>query len=68
MVKLFIVKKDPSLTAEEVKAYAKANLTGYKHPKYVEFRAELPKSNVGKILRKDLRDQELNKKGQTQHG
>ena len=68
VVKLFIVKKDPSLTAEEVKAYAKANLTGYKHPKYVEFRAELPKSNVGKILRKDLRDQELNKKGQTQHG
>jgi long-chain acyl-CoA synthetase len=67
VVKLFIVKKDPSLTAEEVKAYAKANLTGYKHPKYVEFRDELPKSNVGKILRKDLREEEI-KKGQHQNG
>ncbi len=63
VVKVFIVKKDPSLTAEEVKAHAKANLTGYKLPKYVEFRDELPKSNVGKILRKDLREQEM-KKGQ----
>lgn len=53
--KLFIVKKDPSLTAEEVLAYTRANLTGYKQPKYVEFMDELPKSNVGKILRKDLR-------------
>lgn len=53
--KLFIVKKDPSLTAEEVLEYAKNNLTGYKRPKYVEFMDELPKSNVGKILRKDLR-------------
>jgi long-chain acyl-CoA synthetase len=53
--KLFIVKKDPSLTAEEVLEYAKNNLTGYKRPKYVEFIDELPKSNVGKILRKDLR-------------
>jgi len=67
VVKLFIVKKDPSLTVEEVKAYAKANLTGYKLPKYVEFRDQLPKSNVGKILRKDLRDEDL-KKGQSQHG
>ncbi len=66
VVKVFIVKKDPSLTVEEVKAFAKANLTGYKLPKYVEFRSELPKSNVGKILRKELRDQEL-KKGQTQN-
>lgn len=53
--KLFIVKKDPSLTVEEILAYAKENLTGYKRPKYVEFMTELPKSNVGKILRKDLR-------------
>ena len=53
--KLFIVKKDPSLTAEEVLEYTKKNLTGYKQPKYVEFLDELPKSNVGKILRKDLR-------------
>ena len=53
--KLFVVKKDPSLTTEEVLAYAKENLTGYKRPRYVEFLDELPKSNVGKILRKDLR-------------
>ncbi len=66
-VKVFVVKKDPSLTDEELKSYAKGNLTGYKLPKFVEFRQELPKSNVGKILRKDLRDQEL-KKGQVQNG
>lgn len=53
--KLFIVKKDPSLTTEEIIAYAKQNLTGYKCPRYVEFMDDLPKSNVGKILRKDLR-------------
>ncbi len=53
--KLFVVKKDPSLTTEEVLAFAKENLTGYKRPRYVEFLDELPKSNVGKILRKDLR-------------
>ena len=53
--KLFVVKKDPSLTTEEILAFAKANLTGYKRPRYVEFMDELPKSNVGKILRKDLR-------------
>jgi len=56
-VKVFIVRKDPALTAEQVKAHARENLTGYKQPRYVEFRAELPKSNVGKILRKELRDQ-----------
>ncbi|GAB3384483.1 long-chain fatty acid--CoA ligase [Lysobacter fragariae] len=55
-VKVVIVKKDPALTAEDVKAHARANLTGYKHPKYVEFRTELPKTNVGKILRRELRD------------
>ena len=53
--KLFIVKKDQSLTAEEILEYTKKNLTGYKQPKFVEFLDELPKSNVGKILRKDLR-------------
>lgn len=53
--KLFVVKKDPTLTTEELLAYAKQNLTGYKRPRYVEFMDELPKSNVGKILRKDLR-------------
>ena len=55
-VKVVIVKKDPSLTAEQVKAYAKENLTGYKRPHIVEFRTELPKTNVGKILRRELRD------------
>lgn len=55
-VKVFIVKKDPNLTEEQVKAYCRENLTGYKRPHYVEFRKELPKSNVGKILRKELRD------------
>ncbi|MBK8632726.1 MAG: AMP-binding protein [Saprospiraceae bacterium] len=55
-VKVFVVKKDQSLTKEEVIAYAKENLTGYKIPKEVEFRTELPKTNVGKILRRQLRD------------
>lgn len=57
VVKLFVVKKDESLTEAEVIAYARENMTSYKVPKKVEFRAELPKSNVGKILRKDLRGQ-----------
>jgi long-chain acyl-CoA synthetase len=55
-VKVVIVRKDPSLTAEQVKAFCKDQLTGYKHPKIVEFRTELPKTNVGKILRRELRD------------
>ena len=55
-VKVFIVRKDPALTAEQVKAHARENLTGYKQPRYVEFRTDLPKTNVGKILRKELRD------------
>jgi long-chain acyl-CoA synthetase len=55
-VKLVIVKKDPSLTVEDVKAHCKAQLTGYKQPKIIEFRTELPKTNVGKILRRELRD------------
>ena len=54
-VKVVIVRKDPSLTAEDVKAHARENLTGYKQPKYVEFRDALPKTNVGKILRRELR-------------
>jgi long-chain acyl-CoA synthetase len=53
--KIFVVKKDESLTAEEILAFTKQNLTGYKQPRQVEFLQELPKSNVGKILRKDLR-------------
>jgi len=55
-VKLYIVKKDPALTREEVLAYCKTQLTGYKRPKLIEFRTDLPKSNVGKILRRELRD------------
>ncbi|HEX3896685.1 MAG TPA: long-chain-fatty-acid--CoA ligase [Rudaea sp.] len=55
-VKVVVVKKDPKLTAETIKAYCKENLTGYKHPKYIEFRDSLPKTNVGKILRRELRD------------
>ncbi|MDL2399162.1 long-chain-fatty-acid--CoA ligase [Rhizobium mayense] len=55
-VKLFIVKKDQALTEAEVKAHCIANLTNYKRPRFIEFRTELPKSNVGKILRKELRN------------
>lgn len=54
-VKIFVVKKDPSLTEEELNEFLKGHLTGYKRPKYIEFRADLPKSNVGKILRRELR-------------
>ncbi|HET8747912.1 MAG TPA: long-chain-fatty-acid--CoA ligase [Ramlibacter sp.] len=55
-VKLVIVKKDPSLTEQKVKEYCRANLTGYKQPRVVEFRTDLPKTPVGKILRRELRD------------
>ena len=55
-VKLVIVKKDPALTEADVRAFCEANLTGYKRPKVVEFRPELPKTPVGKILRRELRD------------
>ena len=57
VVKIFVVKNDDSLTEDELKSFCKENLTGYKVPKFYEFRTELPKSNVGKILRKDLRGQ-----------
>jgi long-chain acyl-CoA synthetase len=53
--KIYVVRNDSSLTTEEVLEYGKENLTGYKRPRRVEFIDELPKSNVGKILRKDLR-------------
>jgi long-chain acyl-CoA synthetase len=56
-VKLFVVKKDPSLTADALLAHCREQLTGYKCPRDVEFRTELPKSNVGKILRRELRDE-----------
>jgi long-chain acyl-CoA synthetase len=55
-VKLVIVKKNPALTEAEVRTYCKENLTGYKQPKVIEFRTELPKTPVGKILRRELRD------------
>ena len=54
-VKLVVVKKDPALTETQVIEYCKQNLTGYKHPRVVEFRAELPKTPVGKVLRRELR-------------
>jgi len=60
-VKAFIVKRDETLNKDAVRAYCKEHLTAYKVPKTVEFREELPKSNVGKILRKDLRAEELSK-------
>jgi long-chain acyl-CoA synthetase len=56
-VKLFVVKKDPALTADALIAHCREQLTGYKCPRDVEFRTELPKSNVGKILRRELRDE-----------
>jgi long-chain acyl-CoA synthetase len=56
-VKLFVVKSDESLTEDEVKEHCTKELTGYKRPRYVEFRKDLPKTNVGKILRKDLRNE-----------
>ncbi|HSC63900.1 MAG TPA: AMP-binding protein, partial [Caldimonas sp.] len=55
-VKLVIVRKDPAVTEAAVRAYCEANLTGYKRPKVVEFRNDLPKTPVGKILRRELRD------------
>jgi long-chain acyl-CoA synthetase len=57
VVALFVVKKDPSLTADALIAFCRKELTGYKVPKHVYFRTELPKSNVGKILRRELRDE-----------
>ena len=56
-VKLFVVKKDPALTEDDIRKHCEANITGYKRPRHVEFRAELPKTNVGKILRRALRDE-----------
>lgn len=59
VVKVFIVKRDASLTKEAVIAHCRKHLTGYKVPKFVEFRDELPKSNVGKIIRRELREQNV---------
>jgi long-chain acyl-CoA synthetase len=56
-VKVFVVRRDPNLTEQELMNYCKEQFTGYKKPKYIEFRDELPKTNVGKILRRALRDE-----------
>jgi len=62
-VMIFVVKKDPALTAKALIEHCRANMTGYKVPRHVEFRTELPKTNVGKILRRALRDEYLAKSG-----
>jgi long-chain acyl-CoA synthetase len=60
-VKVFIVSSNENLTAADIKEWARGRLTGYKIPKYIEFRDELPKTNVGKVLRRELRDEEMAK-------
>jgi long-chain acyl-CoA synthetase len=57
VIKMFVVSKSGNLTADEVREFCRRSLTAYKVPKLVEFRDELPKTNVGKILRRELRDQ-----------
>ncbi|MGA0587688.1 AMP-binding protein [Dyella sp. KRB-257] len=57
VVKIFVVRKNPALTEEELREFCRQNLTGYKRPKFIEFRTDLPKTNVGKILRRGLRDE-----------
>jgi long-chain acyl-CoA synthetase len=54
---LFVVKRDPGLTKEALAAFCASELTGYKRPRHIEFRNDLPKTNVGKILRRELRDE-----------
>lgn len=61
VVKVFVVKRDPALSEEAVRKHLHDRLTGYKRPKYIEFRDSLPKTNVGKMLRRELRDEELKK-------
>ena len=61
-VKIFVVKKDENLSKEQIMAHCKENLTAYKCPKHIEFRTELPKTNVGKILRRTLKEEEMAKK------
>jgi long-chain acyl-CoA synthetase len=60
-VKVFVISKNPNLTEKDIKEWARERLTAYKVPRFVEFRTELPKTNVGKILRRELRDAELAK-------
>ena len=61
-MKVFVVRRDPALTSAQLLAHCREQLTGYKIPKYIEFRNELPKTNVGKILRRELRDEELRRR------
>jgi long-chain acyl-CoA synthetase len=61
-VRIYVVRKDPNLTREDLLAHCRENMTGYKVPHQIEFREELPKTNVGKILRRALRDEALGKK------
>jgi long-chain acyl-CoA synthetase len=61
-VKVFVVKKDAALTEDAIRKHCEEHLTGYKRPRFIEFRAELPKTNVGKILRRALRDEEVGQK------
>src|SRR5690606_5882341 len=61
-VKLFVVKRDPKVTEQEIRSFLAERLTNYKRPKYIEFRADLPKTNVGKILRRALREEAEGKK------
>jgi long-chain acyl-CoA synthetase len=62
-VMLFVVRRDPKLTSEELLKYCRENLTGYKRPRYIEFRDSLPHTNVGKVLRKDLRAEAMKERG-----
>ncbi|MYM62112.1 AMP-binding protein [Pseudomaricurvus sp. HS19] len=62
-VKLFVVRRDPSLTIEDVIGFCRERMTAYKVPHLIEFRDELPKSNVGKVLRRELKDQEMRRRG-----
>jgi long-chain acyl-CoA synthetase len=62
-VMLFVVRRDPNLTSEELMQYCRENLTGYKRPRHIEFRDSLPHTNVGKVLRKDLREEALKASG-----
>jgi long-chain acyl-CoA synthetase len=60
VIKMFVVSNDPNLSADDVRKYMRQNVTAYKVPRFVEFRDELPKTNVGKVLRRELRDAETN--------
>ena len=55
-IKVYVVRSDPTLTEEQLARYCRESLTGYKQPKHIEFRTELPKTPVGKVLRRQLRD------------